>query len=779
MRLSKRLFETRRDVSGNVELASHQLTLRAGLARQVASGIYGLTPIGVRALRRLEAVVREQMEAIGGQEVLLPVVNPRGLWEASGRYQSVDETLVRFSDRTRHDMVLAMTHEEAATDLVQALVKSRRQVPLLIFQIQTKFRDELRPRDGLVRLREFLMKDAYSFHLTPDDLDALYRRMLASYLRIYDRVGVPVVTVTSDSGLMGGDEAHEFMLVTAGGEDTLVLCRACGYAASREVAGGRVPPRTGSLPQCMQVRLQDTPGAITIDTLRARYGYAADTIVKNVYRLTGDGRVLVALIRGDQEVNEVKLARAAGTSVHPLSESEAVKRGLYPGFVGPDPGLAPDTLVIADDSIATEDAFVIGANRPGSHPVMDRPWRVQDTHCPQVPLARPDPRACPGSPMSRRWTSGCRGRGLTHSRPPVCARRSPCAARSSPLGPGSGSAETMGCPQRTSSGPPGAIFSPRSNHRLARTKVPEGRVSCAPVWGLSPASCLPGLVPGRERCAIGSAPAARVAPGRAPGPRERTKAASSPRSGRDRGHRSPARDRPWPAGDCPTIGPSPDPRTRFGWDSTPGRFGRWSWPIIGGGQRMVPDREVRGVGQVHPHDFLPSWVGNNAERSLARPMPVPRSPEGLFAAAAGMLPESDAQGAGLLRPHPRVAPSWGPAGQGLPWLTRPAGSTAAARGAGRWASQGPVFSPVGREAMAKLLGCSGLGEDEPAARLTDCPLAMYVRHPWWCIRAGDPSATPHTQSPPWETGPPGHRWDSQRRLAACVSMTRCARRSPS
>ena len=228
-----------------------------------------------------------------------------------------------------------------------------------------------------------------------------------------------------------------------------------------------------------------------------------------------------------------------------------------------------------------------------------------------------------------------------------------------------------------------------------------------------------------------------------------------------------------------TIGPSRDPRTRFGWDSTPGRFGRWSWPIIGGGQRMVPDREVRGVGQVHPHDFLPSWVGNNAERSLARPMPVPRSPEGLFAAAAGMLPESDAQGAGLLRPHPRVAPSWGPAGQGLPWLTRPAGSTAAARGAGRWASQGPVFSPVGREAMAKLLGCSGLGEDEPAARLTDCPLAMYVRHPWWCIRAGDPSATPHTQSLPWETGPPGHRWDSQRRLAACVSMTRCARRSPS
>ncbi len=187
MRLSKRLFETRRDVSGNVELASHQLTLRAGLARQVASGIYGLTPIGVRALRRLEAVVREQMEAIGGQEVLLPVVNPRGLWEASGRYQSVDETLVRFSDRTRHDMVLAMTHEEAAIDLVQALVKSRRQVPLLIFQIQTKFRDELRPWGGLVRLRKFLMKDAYSFHLTPDDLDALYHRMLASYLRISGR----------------------------------------------------------------------------------------------------------------------------------------------------------------------------------------------------------------------------------------------------------------------------------------------------------------------------------------------------------------------------------------------------------------------------------------------------------------------------------------------------------------------------------------------------------------------------------------------------------------
>lgn len=367
MRLSELLFETRRAVSGDVELASHQLILRAGLARQVASGIYTLTPIAVRALRRLEAIVRDEMEDIGGQEVLLPVVNPRELWEASDRYQSVDETLVRFTDRTAHDMVLAMTHEEAATDLVKGFLKSRRQLPLLIFQIQTKFRDELRPRGGLVRLREFLMKDAYSFHATPEDLDALYDRVRAAYHRIYARAGVPVVSVASDTGLMGGDAAHEFMLLTPGGEDTLVLCRSCGYAANREVARARVPLPSTLLPCPPRVHQQATPDALTIDDLRSGYGYAPDTIVKSVYRLTDQGRVVVALIRGDQEVNELKLGRAAGASLRPLTEDAARARGLNPGYVGPNPGLPPETLVVADPSVTNGGAFVTGSNHSGVH----------------------------------------------------------------------------------------------------------------------------------------------------------------------------------------------------------------------------------------------------------------------------------------------------------------------------------------------------------------------------------------------------------------------------
>jgi prolyl-tRNA synthetase len=366
MRLSELLFETRRAVSGDVELASHQLILRAGLARQVASGIYMLTPIAVRALRRLESIVRDEMEDIGGQEVLLPVVNPPELWEASSRYQSVDETLVRFTDRTAHDMVLAMTHEEAATDLVQAFLKSRRQLPLLIFQIQTKFRDELRPRGGLVRLRE-LMKDAYSFHATPGDLDALYDRVLAAYHRIYARAGVPVLSVASDTGLMGGDEVHEFMLLTPGGEDTLVLCRSCGYAANREVARARVPLPSTLLPCPPQVQQQATPDATTIDDLASRYGYAPDTIVKSVYRLTDEVRVVVALIRGDQEVNELKLARAAGAPLRPLPEDVAFARGLNPGYVGPNPGQPPETFVVADPSVATGGAFVTGSNHSGVH----------------------------------------------------------------------------------------------------------------------------------------------------------------------------------------------------------------------------------------------------------------------------------------------------------------------------------------------------------------------------------------------------------------------------
>ena len=215
-------------------------------------------------------------------------------------------------------MVLAMTHEEAATDLAKAFVHSARQLPLLICQIQTKFRDEPRSRSGRVRLREFLMKDAYSFHASREDLGALYDQVLEAYLRIFARAGVPVVTVVSDTGFIGGTTAHEFMLIAPGGEDSLVLCRACGYAANQEVAVSAPPARAATGREPGAGREVSTPGSDTIEALAQRYSWVPDAMLKTVYRLTASGRTVVALVRGDREVNEVKLGRVVGEPILPL-----------------------------------------------------------------------------------------------------------------------------------------------------------------------------------------------------------------------------------------------------------------------------------------------------------------------------------------------------------------------------------------------------------------------------------------------------------------------------
>ncbi len=236
MRMSELLLKTQKHVAAEIELPSHQLLVRAGLVQRVAAGIYSLTPLGRRAIRRIEAIVREEMERVGGQEVLLPVVQPAELWQESGRYHKIGDELARFWDRGKRPMVLALTHEEAATTLVRAVVESYQQLPLLIFQIQTKFRDEARPRAGLIRLREFLMKDAYSFHATRADLDIVYERTVDAYRKIFQRLELPVLSVEADNGMMGGWESHEFMVLAEGGEDTLLICPHCGYAANAEIS---------------------------------------------------------------------------------------------------------------------------------------------------------------------------------------------------------------------------------------------------------------------------------------------------------------------------------------------------------------------------------------------------------------------------------------------------------------------------------------------------------------------------------------------------------------
>jgi prolyl-tRNA synthetase len=368
--MSHMLLKTQKHVAAEAELPSHQLALRAGLVRQLAAGIYSLTPLAFRAILRIEGMLREEMARIGGQELLLPVVQPAELWRESGRYTSIDDALLRFRDRSERAMVLAMTHEEAVTDLARSIVTSYRQLPQFVFQIQTKFRDEARPRGGLIRLREFLMKDGYSFHTSRDDLDAFFERTRAAYHAVFARLGLPVLVVEADTGMMGGYEAYEFMFLTEGGEDTLIVCPSCGYAANQEIA---VSDKTIAAVPLNQTYLDEdlrelfTPGATTIAALCAAAECRPDQTLKAVFYLASDELVL-ALIRGDLEVSAIKLGNLLGREVRALSHEEAAERGLIVGYTGPA-RLHVDGSVrlVADDALPKAGPLVAGANRQDYH----------------------------------------------------------------------------------------------------------------------------------------------------------------------------------------------------------------------------------------------------------------------------------------------------------------------------------------------------------------------------------------------------------------------------
>jgi prolyl-tRNA synthetase len=242
MRMSHHFGETLRTAPADVEVVSHQLLLRAGYIRQLAAGIFSYLPLGLRSMRKIERIIREEMERIGGQEITMPVVHPASLWQETGRWYQIDQEMGRFKDRTGRDMVLGMTHEEVVADLTRKDVHSYRQLPILVYQIQTKFRDDPRPRAGLIRVREFTMKDSYSLDLDQAGLETQYRRHYTAYFRIFSRAGLSdVIAVKSDTGMMGGKLAHEYMFLTEIGEDTLVLCDACGYSANQQVARFRKP----------------------------------------------------------------------------------------------------------------------------------------------------------------------------------------------------------------------------------------------------------------------------------------------------------------------------------------------------------------------------------------------------------------------------------------------------------------------------------------------------------------------------------------------------------
>lgn len=365
MRLSGLFFSTLRDDPADADMASHRLLLRAGYLRQLGSGIYSLLPLGFRVQQRIEQVIREEIDAIGGQEMEMPVVHPADLWRQSGRYTKIGPEMARFKDRSGRDMVLAMTHEEVVAQLTADLVNSYRQLPLIVYHFQTKFRDEPRARGGLVRVREFVMKDSYSIDADEAGLDHSYRLHSAAYERIFTRLGIETVTVGSDVGIMGGSGAHEFMVINSHGEDTLVLCDACDYAANQQVARVAVVPPDPDEP--MPIEEVGTPGADTIAALAAHVGVTAAGTAKAAFFVTGDGRLLTAVVRGDFEVNETKLANAVGAvgGLRPATGDEIRAAGMEPGYASPIG--AHDTVVVVDALVERSTNLLAGANRPNVH----------------------------------------------------------------------------------------------------------------------------------------------------------------------------------------------------------------------------------------------------------------------------------------------------------------------------------------------------------------------------------------------------------------------------
>jgi prolyl-tRNA synthetase len=365
MRLSHLFFATLRDDPADAEQPSHRLLLRAGYLRQLGSGIYSLLPLGKRVSDRVEQVIREEQNAIGGQEMEMPVVHPADIWRASGRYDAIGPELTRFKDRGGRDMVLAMTHEEVVGILLADIVRSYRQLPMMVYHFQTKWRDEPRSRGGLIRVREFVMKDAYSCDLDEAGLDASYQAQYRAYERTFERLGLEVVAVSSDVGIMGGTGAHEFMVLNPAGEDVLVLCESCGYAANRQVAVVPKPEGSGEAP--LPREEVATPGTTTIATLAAFLGIDATRTAKAAFFTTGDGRLVTAIVRGDYEVNETKLGNAASAvgGIRPATVEEIKAAGMEPGYGSPIG--AHDTTVVVDDMVARSPNLVAGANREGFH----------------------------------------------------------------------------------------------------------------------------------------------------------------------------------------------------------------------------------------------------------------------------------------------------------------------------------------------------------------------------------------------------------------------------
>jgi prolyl-tRNA synthetase len=369
--MSQLFSQTLREAPADAEVESHKLLVRAGFIRQLGAGIYSNLPLAKKTLDKIENILREEINAIGGQELTLPIVHPAEVWKETNRYYEIGSEMSRFQDRKGADMVLAMTHEEIVADLTRKLIQSYRQLPLLVYQIHTKWRDDPRPRAGLIRVREFTMKDSYSLDADEKGLDKQYRAHYQAYFNIFNRCDLPTKAVLADVGMMGGSIAHEYMYLTPIGEDTLLICDECGYMANRQIAVFEKPiPEAESMAELEKVA---TPNVTTIEGLAEFLDIAKSRTAKAVFMVatitegTDDvDKLVFAVVRGDMELNETKLANAIkAKELRPAHDEEIEEVGAVPGYASPV-GLK-DILVVVDDLVTKSPNLVAGANEEGFH----------------------------------------------------------------------------------------------------------------------------------------------------------------------------------------------------------------------------------------------------------------------------------------------------------------------------------------------------------------------------------------------------------------------------
>jgi prolyl-tRNA synthetase len=367
MRASRFFISTTKEAPSEAELVSHKLMLRAGLIKRLGSGLYTWMPLGLRVLRRVEAIVREEMNRAGAIELLMPAVQPAELWEESGRWAVFGPQMLKIKDRHQRDFCFGPTHEEVITDVARREIKSYRQLPVNFYQIQMKFRDEIRPRFGVMRAREFLMKDAYSFHASRDSLIATYQTMYDAYTRVFTRLGLTFRAVAADTGAIGGSGSHEFHVLADSGEDLIAYCPDSDYAANVELAEALAPatPRAAAQEAMREV---DTPKQTTCEDVAALLGIPLECTVKLIAVMAGD-RMVVALLRGDHMLNEVKLGKLEGLADFRLANEAEIREAFAcpPGFLGPVGIDRSKIRVIADRAVAAMSDFVCGANKPKFH----------------------------------------------------------------------------------------------------------------------------------------------------------------------------------------------------------------------------------------------------------------------------------------------------------------------------------------------------------------------------------------------------------------------------